>query len=186
DYFSQSRMYWNSLTTVEQKDLLETLSFHLQKVQSESVRQQNVDMFVNVDKEFAIALAENIGVEPPKGSHVSVEESSDAVSIDKNMPASPYTKKVAVLIGNEFDDKEVDKALTTLKEKGVFVHLISEQLGEVTGKKGMKVSVTDTLLTTHPTLFDSLYVIGGKSKNQEMFDNHVKEFLNSHYKFFKP
>src|SRR5690625_3249402 len=62
DYFSQSRMYWNSLTTVEQKDLLETLSFHLQKVQSESVRQQNVDMFVNVDKEFAIALAENIGV----------------------------------------------------------------------------------------------------------------------------
>ncbi|GAA0302082.1 catalase [Gracilibacillus halotolerans] len=186
DYFSQPRMYWNSLTTVEQRDLLETLSFHLQKVQSKSVRQQNVDMFVNVDKEFATALAENIGVEPPKGSHVSVEESSDAVSIDKNMPTSPYTKKVAVVIGNEFDDKEVETVITMLKEKGVFVHLVSEKLGEVTGKKGMKVQVTDTFLTTHPTLFDSLYVVGGKSKNQEMFDNHVKEFLNSHYKYFKP
>jgi len=186
DYFSQPRMFWNSLTSVEQKDLIETLSFHLQKVASKSVRQQNVDMFVNVDKDFATALAENIGVEPPKGSHVSVKESSDAVSVDKNMPASPYTKKVAVLIGNEFDDKEVENTLATLKDKGVFVHLISDKLGEVTGEKGTKISVTDTFLTTHPTLFDSLYVVGGKSRNQEKFDNHVKEFLNAHYKYFKP
>lgn len=186
DYFSQPRMFWNSLTTVEQKDLLETLTFHLQKVQSKSVRQQNVDMFVNVDKDLATGLAENLGIEPPKGSHVSVDAKSDAVSVDKNMPPSPYTKKVAVLIGNEFDDKEVENTLIMLKEKGVFVHVISEQLGEVTGAKGTNIPVTDTFLTTHPTLFDSLYVVGGKSKNQKQFDNHVKEFLNSHYKYFKP
>lgn len=186
DYFSQPRMFWNSLTTVEQKDLLETLSFHLQKVQSKSVRQQNVDMFVNVDKALATGLAENIGVEPPKGSHVSVDTKSDAVSVDKNMPPSPYTKKVAVLIGDGFDDKEVETTLTMLKEKGVFVHVINEHLGEVTGAKGTKIPVTDTFLTTHPTLFDSLYVVGGESKNQQQFDNHIKEFLNSHYKYFKP
>ena len=185
DYFSQPRMFWNSLTTVEQKDLLETLTFHLQKVKSKSVREQNVNMWVNVDKDMATALAENLGVEPPTGSHVPVTESSEAISL-ANTPPSAFTKKVAILIGDDFNDEEVEKTLSALKEEGTFVHIVSDQLGEVKGTNGTALQVTDTFLTTHPTLFDSLYVVGGTSKNQQKFDDQVQEFVNMQYKYFKP
>ncbi|WP_405097216.1 catalase [Oceanobacillus sp. FSL H7-0719] len=185
DYFSQPRMFWNSLSAVEKKDLLETLTFHLQKVKSQSVREQNVNMWVNVDKEMATALADKLGVEHPAGSHVAVNESSEAISLE-NMPHSASTRKVAVLIGDGFNEEEVEKTLSEFQKQGVFVHVVSNQLGEVKGAKGMPLQVTDTFLTAHPTLFDSLYVVGGESKEQQVFDNHVKEFVNNQYKYFKP
>src|SRR5699024_12391653 len=45
DHFSQARLFWNSLTSVEQKDAIESFSFHLGKVKSKSVRQQNAEMW---------------------------------------------------------------------------------------------------------------------------------------------
>lgn len=185
DHFSQARMFWNSLTSVEKKDLLETMTFHLQKVKSKSVREQNVNMWVNVDKELATELAANLGVEPPTGFHVSVTESSKAISL-ANSQGSASTKKLAVLIGDEFNDEEVEGTLQVLRQQGVFIHVINDQLGEVKGADGSVLEVTDTFLTTHPTLFDSLYVVGGNSKEQRKFDKHVKEFVSNQYKYFKP
>ncbi|MCF3942845.1 catalase [Oceanobacillus alkalisoli] len=185
DYFSQPRMFWNSLTSVEKKDLLETLTFHLQKVKSESVREQNVNMWVNVDKELATKLADNLGVAHPTGTHVSVTDRSEAISL-ANSPQSASTKKLAVLIGDEFNEEEVERTLSYLKQQGVFVHVISDQLGEVKGSNGSVLQVTDTFLTTHPTLFDSLYVVGGTSNEQQKFDDQIIEFVNNQYKYFKP
>lgn len=185
DHFSQARMFWNSLTSIEKDDLLETLTFHLQKVKTKSIREQNVNMWVNVDKELATELAANIGVPPPTGSHVPVTASSEAISL-LNSPHSASTRKLAVLIGDRFKDEEVMSALNVLQQQGVFIHIISEQLGEVKGADGSVLEVTDTFLTTHPTLFDSLYVVGGNSKEQPKFDAHIKEFVNNQYKYFKP
>src|SRR5699024_11011573 len=65
DFCAQARRCWNSMSTVEKQHIVETFTFHLGYVKSKSVRQQVVDMFVNVDKGMACAIAENIGVKPP-------------------------------------------------------------------------------------------------------------------------
>ena len=128
DHFTQARIFWNSLSSAEKQDLVETFIFHLQYVKSKSVRQQNVEMWANVDKGMATTIAENIGAAPPKGSHVQVETSYPSLS-QANTPHLAYTQKVGVLIGNQFNGKEVSHVLNVLLQNGVFVEIVSEKLG---------------------------------------------------------
>lgn len=185
DYFSQARLFWNSLSPVEKQDLVDTFIYHLQSVKSKSVRQQNVDMWVNVDQWMAYTIADNIGVERPQGTNVPVNESSPAIS-QFNTPHLAYTQKVAVLIGNGFNDREVVSVIERLEECGVFVDIIGEKLGYVTGANGTKIEIDDTFTTKYSVLYDSFYIVGGSADNQMKFDQDVREFYYHAYKQFKP
>ncbi|HLR40631.1 MAG TPA: catalase, partial [Virgibacillus sp.] len=183
DFFTQSRLFWNSMSPVEKQHIVETFNFHLGYVKSKSVRQQVVDMFANVDTEMACAIAENIGVNPPKGSQVPVEKSSPSLT---NTRYYAYTQKVGVLIGNGFNSEEVTSTLDILHHYGVFVDVISEKLGYVTGADGTKIKVDTIFTSTYPVLFDSIYVIGGRMENQEKFNQNIMHFVNEAYKHYKP
>ncbi|SHG77919.1 catalase [Ornithinibacillus halophilus] len=185
DFFSQARLFWNSLTSVEKNDLIDTFIYHLQKVESQSVRQQNVDMWVNVDKEMATIIADNIGVNPPKGTNVSVTKKSPAIS-QANTPHYAYTQKVGVLIADGFNDSEVMNTLNLLKQNVVFMDIISEKLGYVTGAGGTKIKVDGTFKTKYPVLYDSIYVVGGRAENEAIFNSGVLDFINEQYKHYKP
>jgi len=185
DVFSHARLFWNSMSPIEKQHIIEAFTFELAKVKDESVRQQVVDMYVNVDKEMAAIIADNVGVNPPKGNHVPVMASSPAVS-QANTPHFPHTLKVGVIIGNDFNGTEVKLALDTLQQNGVFVELISEQLGIVKGTDGTKLKIDQTFTSTHNVLYDSLYVVGGRTKNQEVFDAYVADFISGAYKHYKP
>ncbi|WP_175639435.1 catalase [Metabacillus schmidteae] len=185
DFFSHARLFWNSMSPVEKMHIIDAFSFELASVKNKSVRQQVVDMYVNVDKEMAKTIAENVGVNPPKGDHVPVTASSPALS-QENTPHYPHTLTVGVLIGNGFNDKEVLNVFEILRQHGVFIETVSEQLGTVTGADGTKIAVTKTFLSTHDVLHDSLYVVGGQTDNQRFFNSKVTQFIHGTYKHFKP
>ncbi|MFC5731774.1 catalase [Cytobacillus gottheilii] len=185
DFFSHARLFWNSMSSVEKQHMIEAFSFELAKVKDESVRQQVVDMYVNVDKEMATKIAENIGANPPEGENVPVTLASPALS-QENTPHYPYTLKVGVIIANGFDGEEVKNTLETLNQNGVFVVLISEKLGTVTGADGTVLKVDQIFVSTHHTLYDALYIVGGESSNQTSFDINTLDFINGIYKYYKP
>ncbi|MFD1363377.1 catalase [Lentibacillus salinarum] len=185
DYFTQPRIFWNSMTPIEKQHTIEGFSYQLGKVESESVRQQNVNLLVNVDKELACTVADNIGVERPSGSHVPVSTSFPSLS-QYSTPSYAYTQKVGVLIGNGFNGNEVISMLNYLQQCGVIIEIVSEQLGTVTGADGTKLKVDQTFLTTSPYLYDSLYVVGGSSKNQVKFDQDMANFVQNAYTHYKP
>lgn len=185
DYFSQPRIFWNSLTPVEKQHTIEGLSYQVGSVKSESVRQQVVDVLVKVDKEMATIVADNIGVNRPSGANVPISTSYSSLS-QANTPKYAYTQKVGVLIGNDFNGQEVTNVLNTLKQNGVFVSVISEKLGTVTGTDGTTLKVDQTFLTTSPYLVDSLYVVGGSSRNKAKFKQDVTQFVQNAYTHYKP
>ena len=185
DYFSQARLFWNSLADFEKQDLVNTFIYHLQFVKSLSVRQQNVEMWANVDKEMACVIADNIGVERPTNSNVPVSKSSPALSM-ANTPHYAYTQKIGVLIGNGFKGKEVRRVLDLLEDNGVFVDIISERLGTITGDDGTQLEVKETFKTKYSVLYDSLYVVGGAVENQDEFNQKIMEFYETAYKHYKP
>lgn len=184
DFFSQPRMFWNSLSQVEKQDLSECLLYHLQYVSSKSVRQQNVDMWANVDVGLATTLAEKLGVNPPKESHVPVETSYPSLS-QLNTPHLALTQKVGILIGEGFNGPEVKNTLNLLQKSGIFMDIISEKLGIVTGSDGTQIEVNETFLTKYPVLYDALYVVGGNSENQAKFMQDIQEFIYEAYKHYK-
>ncbi len=185
DYFSQARLFWNSLSTPEKDDLIYTFIYHLQYVKNKSVRQQNVDMWVNVDEEMACIIADNIGVNRPQGTNVPVTKSSPSIS-QLNTPHYAYTQKVGVLIGNLFNTREVISTLATLKQCGVFIDIISEKLGHVIGNDGTKIKVDETFVTKYSVLYDSLYIVGGKAEDQELFTKDIMSFIKVAFDLYKP
>lgn len=185
DFFTQPRIFWNSLSPVEKQHTIAGLSYQIGNVKSESVRQQNANLLVNVDKELANVIADNIGVERPSGSQVAVSTNYPSLS-QENTPRYAYTQKVGVLIGNGFNDQEVVNVLNILQENGVFIDIISEQLGTVTGVDGTKVKVNKTFLTSSPYLVDSVYVAGGTTRYQEKFMQDVSNFVDVAYTHYKP
>ena len=185
DHFSQLRILWNSLNEVERKHTIEAFSFQLGKVKSESVRQQNVDLLVNVDKKMAETIADNIGVSRPEGTHVAESRSYPSLSQMKG-PRSAYTQKVGILIADNFKDDELKETMEELKKQGAFIEIISDSLGTVTGESGMEIKVNKTFLTISPHMVDSVYVVGGSAKNQMKFDKEVMKFITEAYTHFKP
>src|SRR5690606_36125651 len=132
DVFSQVRIFWNSLTPIEKQHTIDGFSYQLGKVVSESVRQRNVDLLVNVDKGLADIVADNIGVSRPSGNHVPVSTSYPSLS-QENTPKYAQTQWVGVVIGDGFNGKEVKDTIEFLKNNGVWVDIVSDKLGSVIG-----------------------------------------------------
>lgn len=185
DFFSQARLFWNSMSIIEKQHIVETFNFHLGYVKSKSVREQVVDMFGQVDHEMALLIAKNIGVRPPKTKEVSVTEKAPSISM-ANSPSYAYTQKLAVLIGNDFNGREISQVFDVLNKNGVFIHVISENLGTVTGRDGVQIKVNHNFVSTYPVLYDAIYVVGGKTDVQTNFNQYIKEYIQEAYKHYKP
>lgn len=184
DFYSQTRIFWNSLSPIEKQHTIDGFTYQLGKVINESVRQQNVNLLVNVDQELASIVADNIGVERPSGSHVPVSASYPSLS-QASTPKSASTQKIGVLIGNGFNGEEVLNVLNLLQQNGVFVDIVSDKLGIVTGADGTELKVNKTFIATSPYLFDSLYVVGGNSEKTQ-FNSKMSKFVRTAYESYKP
>lgn len=184
DFFSQPRLFWNSMTDVEKELIIKTFSYHLGYVKSASVRQQTVDMFVNVDRKMACQIADNIGVVRPEGQNVDTKESSPILS-ESNMPSSPYSQKVGILLKDGFSGKELTDTMKFLTEKGVFIEVISDKLGILKGDDETEIIVDKGFVSTYSVLYDALYVVGETSENIS-FDKKVMNFIHETYNFYKP
>ena len=185
DDFSQARLFWNSMSPPEKKHIIDAFSFEVGKVNSRSVRQQVVDMFVHVDKEMATIIARNVGVNPPTGEQSKVTASSPALS-QANTPSYPYTMNVGVLIVNGFNIAEVKEVVQTLENAGANVTLVGEKLGPVVSAENVQGKITETFLTTDAVLFDALYVVGGKAENQAKFQSDIENFIDEAFMHYKP
>ncbi|WP_099159212.1 catalase [Virgibacillus ndiopensis] len=184
DHFSQAVMFWNSMSDVEKEHIKDAFSFELGMVQSKSIQQQIVDMFANVDLELAKTIAGNIGVTEPQSGGSSITKSSPALS-QENMTKKPNTRKVAVLIGDGFEEKEVKSVLDVLKSGGVQPEIISEKLGRLEGTDGLQLEVDHTFLTGESVLFDAVYAVGGANINDK-FCEDAQYFINEAFAHFKP
>ncbi|MET3575029.1 catalase [Bhargavaea ullalensis] len=185
DIYSQPRIFWNSLTPVEKQHTIEAFSYQLGRVKSESVRQQNADLLVNIDRGLARTVAKNIGVEPPSGMHVDVSTSYPSQS-QFNTPKYAATQKVGILIGNGFNGQEVADVVNTLKMNGAFIQVIGETLSPVTAADGSRLKVDQTFLTSSPYLVDALYVVGGTFNNPEKAQFDLSEYIQVAYRHYKP
>ncbi|XQY91841.1 catalase [Metabacillus sp. HB246100] len=184
DHFSQATLFWNSMSQPEKEHIIQAFSFELGKVQSQSVREQVVEMFANVSTELAAAFAKEIGITPPEVRGSGVTKSSPALS-QENSTKSPKTRKVAVLVDQEFSSKEVKRVLDVLSEVGIQPEVVSSRFGVLKGADGTELEVQHTFLTADSVLFDAVYAVGG-SKENKSFIQQAKAFIHEAYAHYKP
>lgn len=178
DYYSQAKLYLNSLTQPEFDHTVDGFSFEIGMCNSVMVKQNAVNQLNKVDRTLAERVAENVGVEVP---NINEEVESDAkdsqLTMEKfDIPLAGHS--VAVVVNGDISSetlKSYAKIFTENKLNYAFVGQHPKDISETFG-------ITETFDTAHPTLFDSLIVL---SDDSEILPA-AEEFAELTYKHNKP
>lgn len=201
DFYTQPRMFLNSLTDVEKKHTMNAFSFELTKVKSEDVRQQVVNQLAKINKNFAKGVADDLALEV-KNDEVSkfiADEDGNIESQDfdyegksveespalsqENTVKKPDTLKLAVLVSSEANMNEVGKVIKPLEDNGIYINIISEKLGYLELDK--KREIVESFNTADMVLFDALY-LAGMNNLDKTFKTSVGNFLDDAFVHYKP
>jgi catalase len=202
DYFSQAQLFYNSMSDVEKKHILQAFHFELGKVEKKEIRQRMVYMIANVDRGLATNIAKGIGVEPPVDETKIKEVAKDAlppVTSEKHVDSSPALsmenlkgnsikgRKVAILVDHGFDYKAFSMVKEMLMENGAKAHVISKFHGSIKSSSGETVETDRSHITTASVLYDAIFIPGGKETASALkTQGDVIHFLNEAYKHCKP
>ncbi|MET3682238.1 catalase [Alkalibacillus flavidus] len=172
DHYSQATLFYNSLSDHEKRHLYKAFHFEVGNVKDPSIKQQVVEMFNHVSHTLAKQIARGVGVKEPEPVHDGANPTPSQALSQANTTYSPKTRKVAILLGEGFEYHEVDQFMNEMMQNGVHVEVIHQTLGEVKSANQEPVMVHQNYATTHPVMYDGLFIPGGQQ--------HIDQLLN-HY-----
>jgi len=165
DHFSQARLFYLSLTDVEQEHLTQALSFELGKCYEESVKTRYLEVLAHVDQDLAETVADNLGLPHPEKQDVADVEPSKALSqMGGTWPIDG--RQVGVLISTDISGDTaaaVGKLVDELSAAGTTPLVVAEKGGTV--KLGDKdTPISRTYLTASSIEFDAVVVVNPPAK----------------------
>ncbi|KAI8983866.1 catalase-like domain-containing protein [Pilobolus umbonatus] len=189
DFYSQPRLFYNSLTDAEKQQLVDAGRFEIGKSKSMNVRKRMIDELNKVDNSLARRIAYGIGVDLPEKVVDNDNQTSVGLSIEKYPKADNIrTRTVAILVGPDVNVNEAKSMYNFLNGKGAYPDYVGFQLGEFEG-----LQVNETFLTTASVLWDAVYVPGGKkfvqaltTKNSNFPYDEPKTFVLDAFRHGKP
>lgn len=202
DYFSQAKLFYDSMSEIEKKHILEAFHFELGKVETKEIRQRMVYMIANVDRKLAQDVAQGIGVEDWSDEQAIKEVAKDAMprkqasrSIDHSPSLSQENlkgtsvkgRKVAILVDHGFDYKAVEAVREMLSKNGAMAEIVSQFHGKIKADNGKTLETDRSHVTTASVLYDALFIPGGVESIDAMLkQGDVLHFINEMYKHCKP
>ncbi|MDO4594651.1 MAG: catalase [Tissierellia bacterium] len=196
DFYTQPKLFLNSLEEVEKQHIADAFKFELSKVSREEVRQNSVNFVAKVDKDMAKEIADYLGLEvkeeteemQTQGNADRQEdfeyegkkvEKSPAVSME-NTAKKPNTMKLGVLLTDDYDKDEVDKVLDEAEKAGIYVNVVADHMGKIGDRM-----VAESFTSADAVNFDAIYVASVDSCMDEIGDE-IEDFISDTYKHFKP
>lgn len=178
DYYSQAKLYLNSLSQAEYDHTVDGFSFEIGMCNSIMVKQNAVNQLNKVDRTLAERVAKNVGVEVPEQNEEVQSDAKDSqLTMEKyDIPIAAHS--VAVLVNGDIDADTLKSYAKTFAENDLnyaFVGQYPENLSEDFG-------ITETFDTAHSTLFDSTILLSDGSDIKPQ----VEEFVELTYKHNKP
>lgn len=165
DHFSQARLFYISLSEVEQAHLADAVSFELGKCYEEAVKVRYLDVLAHVDQDLAETVADNLGLPHPAAQEVADVQPSPALSqVGKTWPIDG--RQVGILISTDLDEataQAVGKLVDDLFAAGTTPLLVTEKGGTV-ALGGKDVSISRTYLTASSIEFDAAVVVNPPAK----------------------
>lgn len=178
DYYSQAKLYLNSLTKSEFDHTVDGFSFEIGKCKSMDVRQRAVNQLNKIDRELAERVADNVGVQvPEENEEVKSDKKDSQLTMEKyDRPLPGHS--VAVLVNGDIDAETLKNYAKTFAEHGLNYAFVGKQQKDLSDD----ISINETYDTAHATLFDSLVIL---SDGNGLIPD-AEEFAALSYKHKKP
>lgn len=191
DFFSQAKLFWNSMTEPEKMHIIKAFHFEIGKVKDPGIRQAVVDLFNNVDGDLAIEIAKGAGAKAPAvkgGSPVTRKSKNLSQELSEHTRKdSIVSRKIAVLAADGYNHAEVESVKKALMDAGAQADIISKFRGMLKSSDEKKMEVDKNYETAASVVYDAVYVPGGhESVNTLKMHGDAIHFINEAFRHCKP
>ena len=191
DFFSQAKLFWNSMSEPEKEHIIKAFHFEVGKVMDPEIRKAVVDEFNNVDGDLAIEIAKGVDVPVPeqKGGSKVMKESPNVSQerTEHTAKNSIKSRKIAILAADGYDYKELSQVMQALKGSGANADIISKYRGMLKSSSGEKLEVNKNYLTAASVMYDGVYIPGGKESIKTLkMQGDAIHFVHEAFRHCKP
>ncbi|KAJ5895340.1 hypothetical protein N7495_007031 [Penicillium taxi] len=165
EHYYQAQTFYNSLSQIEKIHLAKAFSFELDHCDDPIVYKRVTERVAAVSLELAEAVAKNVGGEAPsKALKANKGQKAKGLSQFEYQPTKPTiaTRRIAILIADGFDYSSYTTMKEVLEAHGAFVFTIGALRSGVVSEDGQKVIPDNFFNGMRSTLFDAVFVPGGK------------------------
>lgn len=179
DYYTQAKLYKNSLTEAEQQHLADAFSFEIGKCKSPEVKQNAVNQINKVDRKLAEYVANNVGVEvPAENEEVQSDAKDSQLTLEKfDIPLKGHS--VAVLVNGDISAETLKSYAEVFVNNDLNYAFVGQTAKNLNDDE---IGITETYSTASSTVFDSVIVL---SDGKEMLPTAI-DFVEMSYNHKKP
>jgi len=178
EHFNQTELFYNSLSPVEKKHLINAISFELSHCDDPVVYKGAIPQLNEIDHELAKVIANNVGVDaPPEPKRKSHGKTALRISQMEFMPERPLIKsrRIAILVADGFETDVVEGLRAAMALGSASTFIIGPRRGKIAGAiETISVMADHHFEGQRSTLFDALFIApGAKSADTLKNDGRV-------------
>jgi catalase len=205
DHFTQARLFYNSQSKEEQAHIVSAYTFELSKVTDPKIRERQVAILNQIDKDLAKKVGDGLNITPPKNlddltiqfakqNHPKYPIKPKTPEVEQSAALSMRvakgkgtieTRKVAFLVEHGVSKKSIDALKTALEAQGAEAVLIGPNVGPISFKEGGTEDIAHTYLTDPSVCYDAVYTPGGDSVDALANNPEYIKFINEAYRHCK-
>jgi len=167
DHFTQSAMFYRSLTPLEQAHIVEAFTFELGKVYEKAIKERELQVLANVDADLCAQVAAGLGLPAPAGNPPADVVLSPALSQVVTVPGPVTGRQIGIIADAGSDLAGIAKVRKAAEKLGVMVKVIAPFGGELTNGTDVEI-IERTLLTTRSVEFDAILVADGTTPTNDI------------------
>lgn len=181
------------MSAVEKSHIINALSFELDHCDEPIVYERMVQRFSDISLDLAQAVAEKVGGPiPTKEGRPNHGKSSKGLSqfefTPENMglPPTIESRMIAIIIADGFNLSEYEAVKGALTAAGALPFTIGPKRQPVKSSSGKSVSPDHHFEGMRSTMFDSLYIPGGKHVSTLLTQGRVVHWVREAFGHCKP
>ncbi|MBO0865588.1 MAG: DJ-1/PfpI family protein, partial [Mycobacterium sp.] len=189
DHYSQTRMFWKSMSPVEAKHIVAAYAFELGHVETVEIRSRVVDQLNLVDHDLAAQVAAELGLPEPEEQPVDDKlPASPALSQLNTATDSIESLKIAVLAADGVDVQGTERFVEAMRKRGAIPEVLAPIAGgTLSGGSGGELTVDRAITTMASVLYDAVVVPCGPDAVETLSgDGYALHFVTEAYKHLKP
>ncbi len=160
DHFTQPRLFWLSMTAVEQAHIVQAYTFELSKCFHREIRERQLTVLANIDADLCAKVAAGLGLPAPTGTPAADVVASPALSQVVTEPGPIAGRIVGVFATPGTDLAAIETLRVALNAEGAVLHVLAPIGGELTD--GTRTCVIDrVLVSTRSIEYDAMVVTAG-------------------------
>ncbi len=159
DHYSQARLFYRSMSPVEQEHIIGAYTFELGKCYEEAIRVRQLQNLAEIDAELCSEVAAGLGLAAPepKLEHNDTAEPAQSAALTQLGKTYPVDgRQIGVLVDDDTDPGTIAGLVSALDEAGTVPLLIAPTGGQLGGQ----VPVQRSYATAASIELDGIVVAG--------------------------